>query len=126
MGKKQEEKNIFLKQYTKDIEKLIVEQQPQNQKWKDQKEGIEYVVNPCYKVKGTSNLTKAQVLQNEINLIKLNIQKSSQNISNLEKKENYYLKEIEKLKLEFEDNKKKVIDEGGNLDLNQDILKEFK
>ena len=47
-------------------------------------------------------------------------------IQKLEDKEGVYLKEIQNLREEYEDNKKRVLDEGNALGFAEPVLREFK
>lgn len=94
--------------------------------WKDQKEGILFMDNPCYKKKAQVDLSKAQFIQAEIDKLEADIVKKNREIGALQSKESYYAEEIERLKEELGDSKRKILDEGAALGFTEPVLKEFK
>lgn len=94
--------------------------------WKDQKEGIVFVENPSYKQKVEKNLSKKEQLENEINNLKAEISQRTEEIEKLKEKEEKYIDDIQNLKDEYNENKKKVLDEGHALGFADTVLREFK
>ena len=93
--------------------------------WKDQKEGILFTENPAYKSKNRGDLSKAQVIQHEIEMLGYEINIKNDEIKKLIDKEKVYLHEIDKLQVEYENSKKKVLDEGAALGYAGPVLREY-
>jgi hypothetical protein len=123
--KKQQES---IKAYSKQMENIIDD--TDNLvfvSWKDQKEGILFLDNCAYKKKQEGDLSKAQQLQREIEKLEKEIENRNDEIEKLNDKEDYYLKEIDNLKADFEKRKLEILDEGFGLGFtNKPVIKEFK
>lgn len=120
-------KNQEMKEYAKQMEKIIAGSANLVYiTWKDQKEGILFTDNPAYKSKNLGDMTKVQKVQHEINQYQEEVSAKQKDIKKLLEKERMYLEEIERLKLEYEANKKKVLDEGASLGYAGPVLREFK
>ena len=55
----------------------------------------------------------------------MKLKKKKSDITRLDGKEKFYLKEIETLKIEHEDNKKRVLDEGNALGFAKPVIRQF-
>ena len=120
-------KNQEMKEYAKQMEKIIAGSANLVYiTWKDQKEGILFTDNPAYKSKSLADMTKVQKVQHEIQQYQEEVSSKQKDIKKLLEKERMYLEEIERLKLEYEANKKKVLDEGASLGYAGPVLREFK
>ena len=84
------------------------------------------MANPTYKSQGGSlDMTKFQILKKRINSLKDEIERKQKDVSRLDQKEEFYLKEIEKLKKEHENNKKRILDEGNALGFAEPVTRQF-
>lgn len=83
-------------------------------------------MNPTYKNKNANmDMTKFQIMRQKIEKLEQEIEKKKIDIQRLDYKENFYLKEIETLKIEHENNKKRVLDEGNALGLAKPVIRQF-
>ncbi len=115
-----------MKEYAKQMEKII---EGSNNlvflTWKDQKEGILFTENPAYKSKNRGDLSKAQQIQSEIGKVQTEIDRKNAEIKKLMEKERVFNAEIDKLQNEYENSKKKALDEGAALGFAGPVLREF-
>ena len=93
---------------------------------KDQKEGILFTENPAYKCKTTSDLTKAQQIEYEINQYQEEVNSKQKDIKKLQEKEKLYTEEIDRLRLEIEKNKSDAFGFVQTLGNRENIVREFK
>ena len=120
-------KNKEMKKYTGQMEKIIAgSANLVFVTWKDQKECILFTENPAYKSKNVSDLTKVQQIQHEINVFQEELNAKNKDIKKLMEKERLYLDEIQSLKIDYQMNKKKVLDEGASLGFTSPVLREFR
>ena len=120
-------KNQEMKEYAHQMEKIIAgSANLVFVTWKDQKEGILFTENPAYKSKNVFDMTKVQQVQLELTEYQNEVNQKNKDIKKLLEKERLYLNEIERLKIEYEANKKKVLDEGASLGYAGPVLREFK
>ncbi len=113
MNKDIEDKNNQMKQYSKQMETIF--QNSDNLgaiSWKDQKEGIIFTENPNYKPKNRDDSGNVVFIKQEIQELEAGVVNKTQEIQKLLNKEQRYLDQLEKLKLEYQINKKKMLDEG--------------
>ena len=84
------------------------------------------MMNPTYKNKNANmDMTKFQIMRQKIERLEKEIEKKKEDITRLDGKEKFYLKEIEQLKIEHEDNKKRVLDEGNALGFAKPVIRQF-
>lgn len=84
------------------------------------------MMNSTYKNKNANmDMTKFQIMRQKIEKLEQEIEKKKEDIHRLDYKENFYLKEIETLKIEHENNKKMVLDEGNALGLAKPVIRQF-
>ena len=127
MNKAVDEKNTEMKEYAKQMENIIHDPDSLNFiTWKDQKDGILFCENPAYKAKNRDDLNLTAVLKEEINQLLYEVASKSNDIQKLFKKEKLYLEQLEKLKLEYQINKKKVVEEGSQFANTGHAFREFK
>ena len=70
-----------MEKYSEQIEKIMDDSDNLvSASWKDQKEGIHFIENPSYKKRVEKNLSKKEQLENEINLLRGEIQQRSEEI----------------------------------------------
>jgi hypothetical protein len=126
MNKSLQIKKREMKEYAKQMEKII---EGSNNlvflTWKDQKEGILFTENPAYKSKNRGDLSKAQQIQSEIGKVQTEIDRKNAEIKKLMEKERVFNAEIDKLQNEYENSKKKALDEGAALGFAGPVLREF-
>jgi len=126
MNKSLQSKKREMKDYAKQIEKII---EGSNNlvfvTWKDQKEGILFTENPAYKSKNRGDLSKAQQIQSEIARVQAEVDRKNAEIKKLMEKERLFNVEVEKLQSEYENSKKKALDEGAALGFAGPVLREF-
>lgn len=83
-------------------------------------------MNPTYKNKNANmEMTKFQIMRQKIERLEEEIQKKKGDITRLDHKEKFYIQEIEHLKLEHENNKKRVLDEGNALGFAKPVIRQF-
>ena len=127
LNKSLEIKNAEMKLYAKQMEKIIAgSANLVFVTWKDQKEGILFTENPAYKSKSTSDLSKAQQIQYEINQYQEDINSKQKDIKKLQEKERVYNEEIEKLRIEVEKHKSDAFGFVQAFGNRENIVREFK
>lgn len=126
INKRVEEQNEQMKIYTKQMENIIEgADKLKFVTWKDQKEGVLFVENPAFLKKNTHNLSKAEILKNDLDKLGGELNKQVKEIDSLKVKEDAYVTEIEKLKQEYENKKREVLEEGAVLAHGEGVLREF-
>ena len=120
-------KNQQMKEYAKQIQTLVQDHSGLlSISWKDQKEGIMFTENPCYRVKDTKNVEKKERLKAEITDLGFEVSSRLADIKKLTEKERMFLEQLDKLKMEFEDHKKRVLDEGREIESVGPIFREYR
>ena len=116
-----------MKEYAKQMEKIIAgSANLVFVTWKDQKEGIMFTENPAYKSKSTSDMTKVQQVQYEINQYQEEVNSKQKDIKKLQEKERMYTEEIEKLRTETEKHKGDAFRMSNGIGNRENIVREFK
>ena len=128
MNKAVEQKNEKMKEYVSQMENIIKESSNLIFiTWKDQKDGILFSENPGYKPKKSEeDVGQLTALKEEVQELQNDLAKKNGDIQKLLNKEKIYLEHLEKLKLEYQRNKKKIIDEGTLYGNNEAAFREFK
>lgn len=128
MNKAVEQKNEKMKEYVSQMENIIKESSNLVFiTWKDQKDGILFSENPGYKPKKSEeDVGQLTALKEEVQELQNDLAKKNGDIQKLLNKEKMYLEHLEKLKLEYQRNKKKIIDEGTLYGNNEAAFREFK
>jgi ribosomal 30S subunit maturation factor RimM len=84
------------------------------------------MMNSTYKNKNANmDMTKFQIMRQKIERLENEIEKKKHEIERLDHKEEFYLKEIESLRIEHENNKKRVLDEGNALGFAKPVPRQF-
>lgn len=94
--------------------------------WKDLQENIKFADNPAYKTSNHANLTKAQLVQTEIERYQKANNKVQAEIDLLKEKEGFYIKEVTRLERDVEFGKRKILDEVAALGFAEHVVREFK
>lgn len=94
--------------------------------WKDQREGIEFMANPTHnREKPELESSQLNLLHRDISKLEEAIEQNNRDLTRLDQKEKYFLEEIEKLRFEYNQTKKKVLEEGRELGLYDKINRQY-
>lgn len=121
-----EEQNAQVKKYAQQIENMTnAEVAVKHVTWKDQKEGILFCDNPAYARKVPLDLPAAEIIQRDLDRLSAELLKQGVEMEALRRKEDAYIEEIERLRQEYEQKKKEVLEEGAVLADGDGVMREY-
>ena len=87
---------------------------------------IEFIANPTHNTE-ESELESSRLnhLHRDISKLENDIEQKTRDLTRLDEKEKYFLEEIEKLRFEYNQTKKKVLEEGRELGLYDRINRQY-